>query len=293
MSKKYFEGWYFKHQREDNIICFIVGKSDECAFIQVITNDFSKTFKYALDEYKVCLNAGQIRVGESLFTKDGCIIQIKKEDMIIRGRLSYGRLTPLKSDIMGIFRFVPGMECRHGIISMDHNVTGSIEIDGEKLELTGGKGYIEFDKGKSFPSWYIWCQCNSFETKTGIMIAAARIPILGFSFTGTIASVYYHGKEYRFATYLGARVVEWGKDCIVIKQGKWRLEALFDSKEGHRLAAPDLGKMTRSIREQVNAHVHFKMFIDNTPFFNIQSDNGCVEFVAPAKQMECIKPIEI
>lgn len=293
MSENYFEGWYFKHQKEDKTICFIPGRSKDSAFVQVITSDFSKVFEFPLDRYKLCEQVTQIRVGDNLFCPQGCIIQLSDDDMTIRGRLSYGRITPLKTDIMGIFKYVPGMECRHGVVSMDHNVTGTVEIDGSKIDLTGGKGYIESDRGISFPKWYLWCQCNSFDTKTAIMIAVAKVPFLGLSFTGTLASVFYHGKEYRFATYLGARVIECGSRGVVIKQGRWKLEALFDSSEGYKLSAPTYGEMTRIVREQVNVHIQFKMFIDGVPYFNLHSDRGCVEYVAPTEAVECVNPIEI
>lgn len=293
MGKKHFEGWYFKHQKEDETICFIVGRAEDKAFIQIITKDFSKTFNYALEDYRVSYTMTQIRIGESIFTKDGCIINIHLDDMIIRGRLSYGRLTMLKSDIMGIFRYVPWMECRHGVVSMDHNVTGNVEINGEKIDLTGGKGYIECDKGRSFPKWYLWCQCNSFETKTSVMIAVAKIPFLGLSFTGTISSVFYQGKEYRFATYLGARVLEHSSKNVVIKQGNMKLVADFEGGKGHDLDAPQKGNMTRNIIEKVNTHAHFKMFIEGEPLFNLQSENACLEYMAPAATMECVEPIEI
>ena len=55
---------------------------------------------------------------------------------------------------MGPFRFIAGMECSHGVISMMHSLEGTIEINGEIVDFSGGTGYIETDRGRSFPSAY-------------------------------------------------------------------------------------------------------------------------------------------
>lgn len=40
------------------------------------------------------------------------------------------------------------------------------------------------------------------------MLSVADIPVMGLRFTGIIGVVLWRGKEYRLATYLGAKVVE-------------------------------------------------------------------------------------
>jgi len=44
---------------------------------------------------------------------------------------------------MGWYAFVPGMECYHGILSMDHAVEGFIEVNGIRKDLNGGGLYRE------------------------------------------------------------------------------------------------------------------------------------------------------
>lgn len=279
MKKNYFEGWYFKHQKQDETICFIVGKGGESSFIQIITNDFSKTVYYDAEDYKVARHFEQIRVGKSVFSKNGCIVDINDGDLVICGRLSYVGITPVKNDVMGIFKHFPRMECYHGVVSLDHGIHGSLIINGHEHDFTGGKGYIEKDYGTSFPKSYFWCQCNDFDTKTSIMIAVAKIPYLGLTFNGIICCVYFHGKEYRLATYKGARIKEMSQDKIVIGQGKYTLEAHVSPGTEYPLAAPKGGMMERTIYEAINADVHFKMFESGLPIFNIKSSGACVERV--------------
>lgn len=68
--------------------------------------------------------------------------------------------TPLRSDIMGPFRFLPGMECSHGVISMGHSLEGKLDLNGKRIDFSGGTGYVETDRGRSFPSAYLWTQCT-------------------------------------------------------------------------------------------------------------------------------------
>lgn len=46
---------------------------------------------------------------------------------------------------MGPFSFVPFMEYYHGILSMDHNIEGSLEHNGKIISFDQGKGYMEKD----------------------------------------------------------------------------------------------------------------------------------------------------
>jgi tocopherol cyclase len=46
---------------------------------------------------------------------------------------------------MGSFSFLPLMECRHGLISINHRIEGSFEQDGLKVDMERGRGIIEKD----------------------------------------------------------------------------------------------------------------------------------------------------
>jgi hypothetical protein len=80
---------------------------------------------------------------------------------------------------MGPYSFAPFMECNHGILSMDHRLSGSLTVDEDTAAYVGGRGYIEKDWGRGFPSGYIWTQSNHFEEEeVSISASVARIPWL-------------------------------------------------------------------------------------------------------------------
>ena len=73
--------------------------------------------------------------------------------------------------------------------------------------FSNGSGYIETDRGHSFPRKYLWTQCLWDGPKCGsLMLAIATIPLPVGGFTGCICSIFYGVREYRLATYRGVKI---------------------------------------------------------------------------------------
>ena len=134
-----FEGWYFKQQANGRTLALIPGRSRDTAFIQVVTDDRVWHVGYPLSDYH---KGNIVTIAGNRFTRDGIRLNIHGEGLNLAGELAYTNLTPLKSDIMGPFRFFP-MECRHSVISMGHRVVGDLNLNGEPLNFKG-RGYIEW-----------------------------------------------------------------------------------------------------------------------------------------------------
>jgi hypothetical protein len=113
--------------------------------------------------------------------------------MDLSGDLRYTAPARPRSDIMGPFSFLP-MECRHSVFSMRHGVSGTLRLNGRLLDFEGGTGYIEGDRGRSFPKRYLWTQCSFPEG--ALMLSVADIPFAGARFTGIIGFVYMNGGKY-------------------------------------------------------------------------------------------------
>jgi hypothetical protein len=162
---------------------------------------------------------------------------------------------------MGWYRFVPRMECYHGVLSMDHGVAGSLVVDGETLVFDGGRGYAEKDWGRSFPSSWIWAQTNHF-AKAGVSISAsiARVPWMTGAFTGHIAGLLLDGTLHRFATYTGAKLAcietRPGSADFVLRDRREELEVHVDGAVPSALKAPTLGSMEARADEALGATVH-------------------------------------
>ena len=155
-----------------------------------------------------------------------------------------------------------------------------MNFNSEIINFDNGIGYIESDAGHSFPKKYTWLQCNNFTNiNASIMTAVAEIPILKANFNGAICVINYKNKEYRLATYLGAKVDFCNNYCIIIKQRKFKLVIKLCDTKGHRLLAPKDGNMTRIIYESVCANAKFWFYEGDELIFFGNNDKCSYEIV--------------
>jgi hypothetical protein len=152
------------------------------------------------------------------------------------------------------------MECYHGVLSFDHRISGSLNINDEAIDFEGGRGYIEKDWGKSFPSAWVWFQSNHFETPgTCITASIAVIPFLGTNFNGFIVGLWHEGKLFRFATYTGASVekLEIDDKCVhwTLVDKRYRLERTATIALGGLILGPTRIDMGKRVSETLQATV--------------------------------------
>lgn len=263
----YFEGWYLKHQNKHGQTLALIpafhidGAGRPAASVQIISNRGAWWLEYPDEQLHISQKQFQVQIGRSSFSNRGIDLHIEQNGLSLHGTLRYGPFTALRSDIMGPFRLFAGMQCAHGVISMGHSLKGTLELNGERLDFSDGLGYIETDRGRSFPSAYLWTQCLWDGPERGsLMLAVATIPLPVMSFTGCICSVFYRGREYRLATYRGARIEEWSPSGATLRQGKYRLKAELLKAQGQALHAPVEGRMERTIHESLCAEVRYRFW---------------------------------
>lgn len=272
--KNYFEGWYFKQVSADRAqtIALIPGISlngnDKHAFIQVIDSaaGISDYIRYPLETFKWDRKELSIKVGDSEFTGSGIRTDIKGEKVSLLGELSFNGLVKYPSSvlspgIMGWYSFVPFMECNHGVVSVDHKVTGRLVSNGVAHDYSGGKGYIEKDWGSSFPEAWIWIQSNNFGSESlSFMLSIAKIPWMGKFFIGFISFLYYNMRFYLFNTYSSSSfrlIANSDSELSFEVKNKEHLLAVRVLKKSFRdLVAPVTGEMKRGIRESVDSEIH-------------------------------------
>ena len=260
----YFEGWYLKHQNKSGQTLALIpalhidSAGRRTASLQVISNRGTWWLEYPGAQFQADRKRFQVRVGQASFSCQGVSLHVEQNGLSLHGALRYGPFTTLRSDIMGPFRLFAGMQCSHGVLSIGHSLQGTLVLNGAPFDFSNGLGYIETDRGRSFPSAYLWTQCLWDGPERGsLMLAAATVPLPIGGFTGCICSVFYRGREYRLATYHGAKLEEWSSTGAVIRQGKYRLQAELLEAQGQALHAPVEGRMERTIHESLCARVRY------------------------------------
>lgn len=269
-TRRFFEGWYYKlvSQDETHALAIIPGiamdeKGNQQAFIQVLDGKKEKAYyhRFDVEYFQPHPKKHDLYLGRNAFNSNRIILDLPN----LKGEIQFNNLHPwstsfLSPGIMGPFSFVPFMECYHGILSMDHGLSGSLIFEGEKYSFDNGRGYIEKDWGHSFPEGYIWMQSNHF-SQQGISIKAsiAKIPWMGTSFIGHIAGVLIGNQLIEFTTYNGTRLqlcqVTQEAVKIHMENRSYRLEIRAKREEATSLAAPIAGFMDARIEESMKSEI--------------------------------------
>ena len=297
-KKNYFEGWYFKHVSKDlgHVYSFIPGislsENDSHSFIQVINGATGETqyLSYPLNEFTWDKNRLNLKIGTSVFTENHIDLNIENEDIKIKGHLNYTNNVKYPKSlfspgIMGWYSFVPFMECKHGIVSVNHEISGSLTINNEVIDLNDGKGYIEKDWGSSFPEAWIWIQSNNFNNNdTSFTFSVAKIPWLGRYFVGFISFLYFNKQFHLFSTQNNSvlsRVVYDGTTIgFTLKNKEFTLKVTAIKNRSGELRAPKSGKMSRKIKESIDSMVTISLFDrDNNMIYNDVARRAGLEII--------------
>ena len=113
------------------------------------------------------------------------------------------------------------------------------------------------------------------------MLSVADIPMAGIHFTGVIGAVLWQGKEYRMATYLGARVVQIQNKMVRVIQGSLELEVRLLEAAERPLKAPAKGDMVRTIHESASCRAFYRFRKKGRTLFAFETDRASLEFEYP------------
>lgn len=279
----YFEGWYLRFVTRDGTALAVIpawhqdAAGERTASLQIITGQGSWWVDVPIAQFRASSQRFHVQMGQNRFTEQGVSLQIHTDGLDLQGCLRYGPLHPLPGDIMGPFSLLGNLECAHGIISMCHPLEGTLICNGQKLDFSGGMGYLETDRGRSFPQEYLWSQCawRAFG-QNSVMLAVAKIPIGKWSFPGCICAILYEGRFYRLATYYGAKIEKWSCQGAALHQGKYRLEVDLLQPHAQDLRAPNSGRMERKVLESVDAMVRYRFWCDGRLLF--ERNDPCAGF---------------
>lgn len=277
-----FRGWYFKCQSGRQTFAVIPAihkdKNEKTCSIQLITESGSWNAVFPFSAHSKCRSF--IEIDGNRFGRHGINLNIHTPDLIATGAVAFDGITPISYDIMGPFCLVPFMECRHSVVSMKHRVTGEININGTPYVFDNADGYWEGDRGRSFPKEYAWTQY--IFPNGSLMLSVADIPVGRRSFTGVICVILIDGKEYRLATYLGAKAARIHGGEIVVKQGSMLFRARLLEEQAHPLRAPLTGTMVRTIRENASCCAYYEFLKGGHSLLDYEAPNASFEYEYPS-----------
>lgn len=299
-TSRFFEGWYFKlvDLKEEVIIALIPGVSvgedgTSHAFIQEINGKAHTTVyhEFTSEDFRPDPHQFELNLGTNFFSAHTIRIDLPnlKGTLKLNNRYPWPKMLGAPG-VMGWYSFVPFMECYHGVVSMDYNLEGILDVNGKNVNFTGGKGYVEKDWGVSFPKSWIWMQSNHFsgDRRVSLMASVADIPWIGTHFVGYLVGFLLDDKLYRFATYTGAKmkaILEEDKVLLSFKDRKNRLEIIAHKTDGVDLISPISGDMKGKVNESIQAQLDVKLYEKEQLLFSGTGRNSGMELAGAIEQL--------
>ena len=301
-KRNYFEGWYFKflNVEENRAFAVIPGVAMDStgkrhSFIQLLDGrkKTASYHKYDFGSFAASAERFLVSIENNHFSEDSVSLDLPE----LKGKLCFSGNVPwpkpwYSPGIMGPYSFVPFMECYHGIVSMDHSISGKLKHNSDIIDFSGGRGYIEKDWGSSFPEGYIWIQSNHFrEPGISIKTSVAKIPWLRSSFVGFISGIWLGDRLIRFTTYNGSVLRKVRADIsgieIVIENKNHRLEIMADRDTPTALASPVGGLMDGRIGESMTSGIEVNLFDlkEGRSLFAGKGRNAAVEVAGKVEEI--------
>lgn len=276
----HFEGWYFKlvDGRGEQPYAFIPGVflgEDAHAFVQVLDGraGVAHYHRFPVETFRADRRAFRVEVAGNHFSAAGISLALDGTGCAggqrVEGEVRFSAwrgwpVTWTSPGVMGPYGFLPRMECSHGILGLDHALTGRLVVDGRETSLEGGRGYTEKDWGKRFPAGYVWTQSNHFD-RPGICVTAsvARIPWLTTAFRGFLVGCLVDDTLHRFTTYTGASIEQLVLSethlQLRIRDAKHRLEIDSRKAPGAVLHAPYERTMVERVAETMTSELDLRL----------------------------------
>jgi hypothetical protein len=274
-----FEGWYFKLVDREGLHPFAIIPgvflgADAHAFVQVLDGRRGRSWyhRFPISEFEASSDVFDVRIAENRFHAGGLTLSLDPlgDGPALRGQLQFGPwsrwpVTALSPGVMGPYSFAPLMQCNHGILSLDHALSGKLEFGDRAMAFDGGRGYLEKDWGKSFPIGYVWTQSNHFD-REGISVTAsvATVPWITGAFRGFLVGFLVDGTLHRFTTYTGARVqsltVSDTHFKLCVSNATHRLEVDSRKTEGALLHAPYERQMLERVAETMTSEIDLRFY---------------------------------
>lgn len=278
-TQNFFEGWYYKFVSADeqNVWAIIPGvflgqgSRDSHVFIQTLNGRTGQSHyhRFPLEAFRASRDEFDVQIEHNHFRADCFSLHLERPEQTLTGELQFHNPIPwpvtiFSPGIMGWYSFMPFMECYHGVVSLDHPVSGVLNIDGQHVDFGDGRGYIEKDWGQAFPRAWVWMQTNHFSVAgTCLSASVARIPWLGAAFRGFIVGLWHGGHLHRFATYNNSQILQLqitdSHITWAMHNATHRLELVAQRAEGGLLHAPMRTAMQARVLESLTASVHVRL----------------------------------
>ena len=304
LQKNYFEGWYFKISDFDRdlSLAIIVGISitdyeNQHCFIQHFdgVSQVTNFYEFPLSSFKYERDRFWVKIEDNEFSNN--LIKVSLPDLKLNLHLENQAFYPstlLFPGILGPFAYIPFIECKHGLVCLNGNAKGRLNLRGKPIPQVSSKVYIEKDWGTSFPKDYIWLQCNEFDkSDVSFQFAIAKVGWMGLKIEVFVCTLLIEGKIETFATWNLAKVhhIDFEVNTVMLAVGKGKKQIRIKASYEHTssLISPINGQMKGKVEESITGRMNLELFRDKE-IFKLVGRNAGIEVCGKYKQKTKLRP---
>ncbi len=292
VMRRFFEGWYFKMTTRDGSrsVALIPGvfwgadASEHHSFLQVLDGKHV-TYDYIVDRasaFSFQTKPFLIRVGENQFSFAMVEPRVSRKSSPkspqgqrpatdLTGLVEFSNVVRWRDrwyspGSMGFYNYIPHMQCYSQVCVVDATLRGGLNLNGETIDFTGGRGYVEKNWGRAFPYSWVWVQCSTFDDPSvTVNCSIGHVPMGPGSFRGHLTGVTFDNRFFAFTTM--------NRSALTIRNLGRDLELEF-ANAGHRLVlrtrsepdsfilcrGPRDGEMVPMVWESLQGQVELELY---------------------------------
>lgn len=276
-----FNTWYFKtvDPAERHIwalmpgVCLDRRPGASFCFVRVLDGVTGRcvTHEYPMDQFWSSRRGFDIVCGHSRFAGTQVQLHMDGPDLCLTGDLQFAHLPQwpvgpwLHAPRGRVSPPVPLLEASHRVLSPDAHITGSLVMDGEDIDFTGGHAYIESDVPTQVAGSSVWVQSNHFDEPDMSLVASlSEVPVAGQLLTRIVVALVAGERVYRWTTWNGSRLTHLMADDrhaeFTVTNGVRTLEVWAGGGAlAPRVLAPRPGVEARVLVHELDATVQVRL----------------------------------
>lgn len=247
-----FENWYYKlvDATEQHSLTVIPGlardaaNNSEYGFVQVLNGSTGEAIYQRFEKREhTGVQLIEQKIGANQFSRDALRLNLETE-----GHRVDGEITLAEGKFAGAGEAVSWLTAgsyHHITLKHEAALTGSLLIDGELIDFTGGHGYLGAEKGHVHHQSHLWLQSNHFALRRSSldMLVSVTPWLAGIQLRSFHCTLWCGGKRYRFRSSNDQRldrfIVTDHTVYITYRDRRYRLEVIAERTDRSLVHAVD------------------------------------------------------
>lgn len=237
-----------------------------CCFLQFIDGVTGRTVRqeFPIHQFWASRERFDIVCSHSRFSLTDLQLDIEQPALQLTGSLHFSAVQgwsprPWSPGTLGPLALIPVPGAYHAVTGMAPRITGNLWCDGEQIDFTGGRGYMEHDWGTAFPPVRAWTQCNHFPADGAALTATITdVPAAGRLVHTFLVVFLCEGEFHTWTSWNGARLLRFRRDDHHLEFSVLRRHLLLEVWSGGRssvgqVAVPRDGRSARMLTQELTA----------------------------------------